>query len=197
MLTQSHSALLKDLADVRSGYSFRSRIEEDPKGDVVVFQIRSLVQRETVQADDGMRVYFPDVSPNLLLRRGDVLFSARGLRNVGAVIDFDPERAIASGQLLWMRPNTELIEPAYLAWYLNQQPAQQFLDTHKRGTRMPIITRKALVELPIALPSREVQLQFVELDQLHRREQELATRITEVREHLFEGQIAKLMSEKL
>lgn len=195
MGSRSKHALLEDLAEVRSGYSFRSRIEEDPEGDLVVFQIRSLVQRGTVQAKDGMRLYFPDANPSLLLRRGDVLFAARGTRNVAAVIDFDPDRAIASGQLLWMRPKSETIEPAYLAWWLNQQPAQQFFDRNKRGTRMPIITRKALLELPVALPSREVQRQFVELEQLHRREQALDTRLSEKRNQLYEAQVQAAMQD--
>lgn len=174
---------------MRSGFSFRSAIEEDPKGNVVVFQIRSLVQRGAVQATDGVRVYFPDVSPSLLLRRGDVLFAARGLRNVGAVIDFDPTQAIASGQLLWMRPKSELVDPAYLAWWLNQKPTQQFLDIHKRGTRMLMVTRSTLLELPVSLPSLDVQRRFVGLDQLHRREQVLSGRLTEKREQLYKGQV--------
>jgi len=172
-------------------------VEEDPGGDLLVFQIRSLEQRGTVQAEDGMRLYFPEVSPNLLLRRGDVLFAARGMRNVGAVIDFDPDRAIASGQLLWMRPKSKSIEPAYLAWWLNQQPAQQFLDVHKRGTRMPIITRNALLELPVSVPSREIQRQFVELDRLRRQEQILSGRLTEKREQLYEGRVTRAIQSNL
>lgn len=182
---------------MRSGFSFRSGIEEDPKGNVLVFQIRSLVQREAVQAADGVRVFFPDVSPSLLLRRGDVLFSARGLRNVGAVIDFDPDRAIASGQLLWMRPKSELVDPAYLAWWLNQEPTQQFLDIHKRGTRMPMVTRSTLLELPVSLPSLAVQRKFVELDQLHRWEQVLRGRLTEKRELLYEGRVTRAIQSNL
>ncbi|MCB1205946.1 MAG: restriction endonuclease subunit S [Verrucomicrobiae bacterium] len=197
MKTHSHLTLLKDLAEVRSGYSFRSRVEEDPGGDLVVFQIRSLEQRGAVQAEDGMRLYFPEVSPSLLLRRGDVLFAARGMRNVGAVIDFDPDRAIASGQLLWMRPKSKSIEPAYLAWWLNQQPAQQFFESHKRGTRMPIITRSSLLELPVSVPSRDLQMKFVELDQLHRQERELTARIQEKREEHYEGRVARLMKGNL
>jgi hypothetical protein len=195
--TRPHLPFLKDLADVRSGFSFRSGIEEDPKGNVVVFQIRSLVQREAVQATDGVRVFFPDVSPSLLLRRGDVLFSARGLRNVGAVIDFDPDRAIASGQLLWMRPRSELVDPAYLAWWLNQEPTQQFLDIHKRGTRMPMVTRSTLLELPVSLPSLDVQRRFVELDHLHRREQELTARLSEMRGQHYKSQLQAIIRNNL
>lgn len=192
-----NSALLGDLADVRSGYSFRSRIEEDPGGDVVVFQIRSLVQRGTVRAEDGMRLYFPDVSPSLLLRRGDLLFSARGMRNVAAVIDFDPNRAIASGQLLWMRPKSDTITPAYLAWWLNQRQAQQYLEVHKRGTRMPIITRRALLELPVSIPSLDVQQQFVELDRLHSREQFLTDRLSEKREQFYRENVNRAIQANL
>lgn len=191
----SQHALLGDLAEVRSGYSFRSRVEEDSGGDLLVFQIRSLVERGTVQAEDGMRIYFPEVSPNLLLRRGDVLFAARGMRNVAAVIDFDPDRAIASGQLLWMRLKSEAIGPAYLAWWLNQRPAEQFFDKNKRGTRMPIITRRALLELPVAVPSHEWQRRFVELDQLHLRERAIAIRLSEKRDQLYEAQVHAAMQD--
>ena len=160
---------LGGIADVRSGHSFRSRIEADLEGDVVVFQIKGLSQKGLVDPEDGVPVYFPEVRESSLLRRGDVLMAARGLRNVAGVVDFEPGRAVASGQLLWVRLTNDAVDPAYLAWYLNQRPAQVYLGQRRRGTHVPIVTRRTAVDIPVVVPPLKTQKLFVELEALRRR----------------------------
>ena len=76
---------LKDIADVRAGHTIR-KSDYDPGGVTCpVVQIHNVVDCGELVFDNVKTCRFRSVPGASILGKGDVLFSARGLRNVAAV----------------------------------------------------------------------------------------------------------------
>ena len=56
-----------------------------------------------------------------------------------------------------------LVDPEYLAAYINSSQAQRYLTKHNQGIVITGIKKKDLLDLPIALPSLSEQKQLVQL----------------------------------
>jgi hypothetical protein len=67
----------------------------------------------------------------------------------------------------------EVLLPGFLAWLINQKPAQEYLQQAATGSHILNITRGAIEGLPVAIPSMEVQRALVALADQARREREL------------------------
>jgi restriction endonuclease S subunit len=66
------------------------------------------------------------------------------------------------------------VMPEYLAWYINQAPAQEYFHTNaRRGTHMPLIPLSAFSGLTVEVPDRETQKKIVELSGLMEKEKRL------------------------
>ena len=124
-----------------------------------------------------------------LLRPGDVLFMSRGLRNTAAVIGSIPKRTIAPLSFYVIRPKAG-VDPAYLAWCLNQAPAQTAITQIRTGAGTPLVPRKEFGEITIPLPPIEVQRRIARLGALMGRERHLVAQLREVTEraHRLLGQ---------
>lgn len=78
------------------------------------------------------------------------------------------------------------ILPDYLAWYINQPPAQEYLHINARqGTHMPLIPMSAFKGLTVEIPSVETQRSIVELSGLMGQEKKLLARLEEKRSRLI------------
>ncbi len=72
--------------------------------------------------------------------------------------------------------------PHYLNWYINQRTAQVYLNSRAKGTVQKMISKQALEDLEVSLPSLEKQKAIVELGALFAHEQTLLHRLSEKRE---------------
>ncbi len=52
---------LAELAEIRMGYPFRSRLEHEPDGNVAVIQMKDIDDTDLLHAQDAIRVSLPDV----------------------------------------------------------------------------------------------------------------------------------------
>ena len=69
--------------------------------------------------------------------------------------------------------NPESLLPEFLAWLINQKPAQEYLQQAATGSHILNITRGAIENLPVAIPPLEMQRSLVALAEQARREREL------------------------
>ena len=176
---------ISDLAQVRSGYQFREKVEPDPNGEVSVIQIKDLTPDFCLSMDNLIRVSPPRSAP-YRVQQGDVLFLARGHR-LGAVAIPEPVvDTIATGFFFILRPSP-LVRPGYLAWALNKAPFQSRMRPNVRGSHIPLITLGDFEKLEIDLPPLDLQEKIESLAALHRREMELSKAIESKRTHLIES----------
>jgi cell division protein FtsB len=171
---------LSDLADVQMGYSFRSRLEHDPRGDIAVVQMKDIDEANLLDAQDALRVTLPKGKAHHLLRPGDLLFRSRGNSNGAVRVPEGIRAAVVSAPILLVRPHGVL--PEYLCWYINTPAARVHLDAMAEGTSVRMISAEALKLLDVPLPSPEVQKYIARIAELAAREQALLAEIANLRQ---------------
>ncbi|MBL0128314.1 MAG: restriction endonuclease subunit S [Flavobacteriales bacterium] len=131
----------------------------------------ALVQSSAINADGSIVVpYINRTEPSLitfkaedLLRKDDVLFIGKGSINTAALWPGSAEDTVASSMLYVIRPNPDLILPAYLAAYLNSHPAKAQIARYIKAGTVPVVSRQALNDLEIPVPSLAEQRKLVQL----------------------------------
>jgi restriction endonuclease S subunit len=183
---------LKDVATIRSGILFRERIKPDMSGKYRVVQIGD-VSPDTGFLDSSLvRVGLPDVKRSQILKTGDVLFISRGPRKHAIAITWPIENTIATSQFFVLRPD-ERVTPEFLAWYINQRPAQRYIEEHSTGTSASLINLEAIKGLPVEAPAIETQARITKIHQLSLREKELMEAIKNKRRALIEWTLLKMI----
>lgn len=176
---------LGDVADVRMGYPFRSRLEHDPAGDVMVVQMRDIDDSSFLHTEDAVKVSLPEIKENHLLQAGDLLFRSRGRSYTVAQVENGVGNAVLAAPMLLIRPHSVL--PAYLHWFINLPGTQAVLSAMATGTAVQMISKDALMTLEVPVPAMEQQLKIVELAAQGARELALMADIANRRRQLLEG----------
>lgn len=179
------TAQLSRFAEVLPGYSIAGRMEHDPEGTHQVLVTRHLRNGAPYQyeARDELRIVPGRDVAKYEVRAGDVVFMSRGTRNLAWVIAAVPAPTIVPVSFYILRPGPE-IEARYLAWYLNQGPAQAAIDQIRTGAGTPIVQRAAFERLDVVVPPLEVQRGVADLAELQARERELCSRLVETTDRM-------------
>lgn len=178
--------VMRDIAEIRLGYQPKGKVIPQPASPYRIIQIKDFDDNPNL-ATNKLTPFDPDGRSleQFLIRNGDVLFLARGHRNWAVSIDRDMENVVAVAYFLVLRLLVSSVQPDYLAWYLNQAPAQAYLAAiARRGTHMPVVPKSALADLPVEIPSLEMQQRVVAMNRLARRERQLEKQIAAKREKL-------------
>ena len=189
---------LSSLASVSTGYSFRSRIDSDEEGDISVVQLRNIEGDGTLDADGLVSVNLDKVKSNYWLHPGDVVLCSRGTSMPAALITSNVGKAIAASPVLLIRANPERLSPEYLVWFLNHPSlGQRRLASIQRGTNMPIVNKKELLEIEIVVPSLVEQAKISALSSLQLRENRLLEKIKEKQNQYMNAVLMKCMNGEL
>lgn len=186
---------LGQLADVSVGHSFRTRMEQEPAGDMLVVQMKDLSQENRLVPTQLIRITAGKISPRQLLKKDDILFRARGLTNTAVHIDQDIDTAVVAAPLLRIRVSDQSISSAYLAWWINQPKAQAYMAREGRGSTQRMISIPVLRGLCVEVPPIEKQRRIVELANLAGEEQKLLHSLMEKRAKYVEGILMQAASE--
>ncbi len=176
---------LPSVCTISTGYTARGRLEPTQSGGVLVIQLRDISANGDIAADRLTRVAIDGALDRYLVRAGDVVFRSRGDRNTASVLDgrfIEPVLAVLP--LMILRPKSHVITPQYLAWAINQAPAQRFFDSIACGTNMRMLPKAGLAALEIEVPAIETQRKIVEIHALAELEQRLAILSAEKRKTL-------------
>jgi restriction endonuclease S subunit len=183
---------LNDVATIRSGYLFRERIKPDASGKYRVVQVGDVTPDAGFLESSLLRVSLRDVKRSQILETGDVLFISRGPRKQAIALTWPIENTIATSQFLVLRPD-ERVLPEFLAWYVNQRPAQRYINEHSTGTSASLINLEAMRGLPVEVPSVETQARITKIHRLSLREKELLESIKNKRYALIERTLLKMI----
>jgi restriction endonuclease S subunit len=188
---------LKSVLDsISSGFSFRTKIENDANGDLLVIQMKDLVDGYTAIGSNLTKVSSELVGRNYNLEKGDVLFIAKGSNNYSLEFNLNLHNVIASSAFFVLRPDTAAILPGYLAWYLNQTDAQRYMKQNTAGTYIPNINIGTVENMSIEIPSMEIQRKIVAIDQLGRRERLLYEEIIKKNDVVVQAALLELLKKE-
>jgi hypothetical protein len=111
------------------------------------------------------------------------------------VLENVPAPAVAATQFMLLRVrDTGVLLPAFLAWQLNQLPAQTYFAQAASGTAQRSLRRAAIEALAIAVPALRVQQSVMELACLARRERLALEELVRIRERQLDGIAASLLA---
>ncbi|MBI5038199.1 MAG: restriction endonuclease subunit S [Nitrospirae bacterium] len=166
---------ITEIADIQLGYQFRKKIEPVDNGTNWVIQIRDFDENHILNKEGLSRVRVDKPVDRYLIHQGDVLFLSRGHRNwAAAIVDDLKDTVVVVSHFFVIRRKNATILPEYLAWYMNQTPAQEYLhNIARRGTHMPLVTLSAFKGLTVEVPDMATQHSIVELSRLMGRERKL------------------------
>jgi hypothetical protein len=159
-------AILKTLgefSDIQAGYPFRGSVPAVDGGNARALQMRD-VTPEGISDWHAMTQTQIDIARSeQLLRPGDIVFVARGVRNYAVCIAEVPLDAVCSQYFFLIRLTTKLLLPEFLAWQINRAPAQRYLASNAEGSDQLSIRRGVLEDMPVAVPTLAQQQAVIAL----------------------------------
>ncbi|HBO2781332.1 TPA: restriction endonuclease subunit S [Pseudomonas aeruginosa] len=175
---------LSDLADVRSGYTFRGALEHDPSGNVRVLQIKDLRQSPTIEPDTLTAISWDARTTPPLLQPGDIAVIARGDSNRAALFEGE-QPVVATSQFFIVSTKKRDALPEYLCWLINLPQSQRSLE--RSGSAIQAISKAALMDMKIPLPPLATQHKLIALQALWDKEDELIVHLQANREQMLQG----------
>lgn len=171
-------AVLKQITKIQTGV-FAKPIQ---KGEIVYLQAKHF----DVNGEISETLY-PDLdySSKLekhLLKKGDVLFAAKGSKNFAAWYEDDKIPAVASTSFFVLHIEGNNLLPGYLTWFLNHPTTQNLLKRQARGSSIASISKAVLSELEIPIPGIQKQELILRIFKLRNREKNLKQKIENLRE---------------
>jgi len=175
---------LRRLITLRGGFAFRTAIPEVAKGGAWAVQLRDFHQGQGPNWKTIIETRLPrELSEHEWLESGDILIAIRGARYFAALLEDVPPRTVASGQFMVIKvKDADVLDPAFLAWQLNQAPAQAWLAANARGAVLRSLTRSVIENVTIAVPPLAFQKSVAKLDQLFKRERAALEKLFRIRE---------------
>jgi hypothetical protein len=175
---------LRQLITLRGGFAFRTAIPEVVGGGAWAVQLRDFDRGQGPNWKTVIETKLPRaLSEHEWLKSGDILIASRGARFFAALMEDVPARTVASGQFMVLTvKDADVLEPAFLAWQLNQAPAQAWFDGNARGAVLRSLTRDVIERATIAVPPRAFQKSVANLSRLAKRERAALEEIIRIRE---------------
>lgn len=189
-------AVLKTLASIQVGYQAKTRIKERARGTHRLIQSKNFDSFHRLRPEN-LTTFFPERKPETYsVRKGDVLFQARGVVHFACCVEDDLKDTLAAGSFYILRLRYENLLPQYLAWWLNQSKAQAYFQSQARGAGMSFIPKSTLSRLQVQIPPLSVQKKVVKIVTLAKHEQFLLDRFSELRSRLVKKVCIKAIQEQ-
>lgn len=192
---------LKEIADISTGFSFRSKIKHNPEGDTKVIQMSDVDKYRGIITEKLQWISnFDPRSERYFLDEGDVIMVSKGYNINAFVVPPGLGKVVTVNSFLVMKPKSTHVLPEYLAWLLNSKRTQHFFKAMAAGTNVPNLSIQALETLDVHLPPLKEQHNIAELDILKRREvylhHEIATKKELLVDELLQRQADNLNQKK-
>jgi restriction endonuclease S subunit len=187
---------LKNIANLSTGYPFRSSIKMAVDGGVKVIQMKDL-KDEIVCINDLTRVDNIKPKKQHFVQKGDIIFRSRGQKTTAAIIDDTPENVVVAGPLIYLRITSKAILPEYLLYYINQPKSQSYFASRAKGTLIKMLNKQDIEDFEIYLPDLERQKNIIQICKMMNREKEILSLIWQKREsYLYEILTENLIETK-
>ncbi|AYM88768.1 restriction endonuclease subunit S [Pseudoalteromonas agarivorans] len=181
---------LSDIAIVKAGHPFRGKIPEDTEGNTYVVQIRDIDNDGIIQWHQLIRTNITGRKTPDWLQKGDVLFAARGARNLAGCVGEIDKPTVCAPHYFLIQVTDKSVLSEFLAWQLNQDDAQRYFTNSAEGSSQMSIRRAVLEATPLVIPTLEKQQAIVGFDNKVQQEKRILSALIENRAKQMQG-IAK------
>ncbi|MCK9246579.1 MAG: restriction endonuclease subunit S [Anaerolineaceae bacterium] len=200
---------LGEIAEIRTGFTFRERVEEvSAGGNAHVAQIKDV--RGAWEATNTPRLQAHQLplinwqgKDKAFALPGAVLLPARGAKGGyfrASCLVSGQESAlpvVVSSQFLVITAR-EGVLPEFLCWSLNRPAMQYWLSEGAggQGTSLVMLTTKVAKALELEIPGIPIQQKILHLNELWEKEQQLTQALLNNRESMLQGMFQQLLMEK-
>ena len=187
---------LKNLASIQTGIYEKP----DVTGEVVYLQAKDFNEDGRLHFDLPLTLNISNKVRKNLLRDGDVLVNARGIKNFAVKYSDLMGMAVASSTFMVIRIKSGYIDrvlPDYLIWLINHAKSQGYLKVSATGSSLTSISKGVLEELEVLLPPIEDQEEILKLNQLWTLEKQKRAKRDALMEQLIQHVLYKTASQNL
>ena len=199
---------LGDIAEVRTGFTFREKVEEiSTGGNAHVAQIKDVRGVLEATYTTELRAHqLPQINwqgkDKAFVNPGAVLLPARGAKGGyfrASYLMPDSKSdlpVVVTSQFLVIIPKPGVL-PEFICWSLNRPEMQHMLSegAGSQGTSLVMLSTKAAKSLELAVPNITIQKKIVHLNELWENEQQLTQALLNNRETMLQGMFQHLLME--
>lgn len=146
----------------------------------------NLIRKELLK--DGV-VDLEKISPKQYLRRGDIVFQAKGNKFEVVLIEEEYQNLLASSLYFILRADTKKIDPKYLQWLLKTGAAQEYFETNTSGSTMRTVRKTTLEDFKFSCPTLPEQEKMVTAIRAFENEKKETLKYLENKEEFIERKI--------
>ncbi len=167
---------LGDISEIQVGYQSREGIHPQINGNHFLLQTRDFDNHHQINWSNLIKFTPSGFGAKSEVRKGDVLFLAKGQDNYAIFINFERDNILAGNSFYIIRTNPETVLPDFLAWWINQTPAQEYIRLNRSGSSLPFLSVASLSNLEVPIPDTKIQQKICKLETLRRKESDLLIR---------------------
>lgn len=180
--------ILSQISNISPGHPIRGAVDELPEGSIGVIQMRNIGNDGVIHWNDVKRVSLSASRSTTFLSDGDIIFSTRGTRNYAIALKDIQGEVVCSPHFFVLRViNSNILNPDYLAWYINQKPSQDYFQKEATGSYILNIRKQVVESLQVVVPSMEQQKSIIEFDKAARAEIGILNELLRNREQQMEA----------
>jgi hypothetical protein len=157
---------LNDIARIRAGHAFRKKLINDPSQKFLVIQMKDVDFNGDIHWSSMVRTE-PAAASQDLVAKDDLLLVARGANNtVYFISEEPPEPSLAAPyffHITLLSTFSDIIDPGFLAWQINQKPIQDYFRKNAEGSTSKAIRREIVENVEIFTPPMSKQMSIVSL----------------------------------
>lgn len=180
---------LQDIVNIKSGIY----VKESLHGEVCCLQVKDFDANGQVIFPLEARIDLTGNVRNHLLKKGDLLFAAKGVNNFCTIFRTEMSPAVASSSFLVLSIKDSDVLPEYLCWFFNRSDVFSYFRNRTAGSVMPSISKTMLEDYLLEIPSVGMQEKIVSIISLQKHEQNLYKKIVDLRTKVINNQIINIL----
>lgn len=181
---------LKKIAIVLSGIAVR----DTKNGPASYMRLSDLSELKAGRRPTLVKGEAPDVARALIIEEGDLIIGARGATTDVCVASDTVSGAFISLDLYLVRPNRKIVNPQYLAAFLELPSTQALLLVGKQGSGLARLPKDVLEKMKIPLPPMGGQQLIAGLALSFEEEGKLLKKLTDLNSMLGRETIARAIN---
>lgn len=183
---------LSQIAEIITGYTFRSAISDTSDGNYKVIQAKDISDEIEINDSNLTKINLEKFNTSALTKRDDILLTSRGRYQAAVITSSTP--IIASSSVFIIRVNEQIVNPYFLAIFINSPIAQVQLEKLTSGNYIKSIPKFNLKNLIVQIPLLAVQEKIVNLNKNIKHQQSLLKRKIDLFSNLSDNSLIKILN---
>ncbi|MBO6225150.1 MAG: restriction endonuclease subunit S [Psychrobacter sp.] len=168
MSTKNKVVKLKDICTISAGRSLRGHVPEVKGTGIALVQMKDM-NDDGIKWDKCMSIELGGKAPARYIVEDDILLQTKGTVNEVVLVDktiHDTDNKLVTAPYVFIiKADNEKVLPAYLAWWLRQNPVRSYFSKNASGEKSVSIPRALIENTDIVLPSFDQQKKVIKANE--------------------------------